>query len=190
MKALKPVDQHRKPDTDLFKQYLSFMLKGEVFGIGILNIKEIIEYGKVTSVPMVPDFIRGVINLRGSVVPVIDLARRFGKSLSQIKRRTCIVLVELSDPEGNQQVVGLMVDAVNQVLEISDADVLAAPAFGARINTRFIQGMGRVGEDFIIILKLDQILSAEDIQFLADVGDKAVIPEKPDSSGQGGEEKD
>ncbi|MBK1673094.1 hypothetical protein CKO35_07190 [Ectothiorhodospira shaposhnikovii] len=188
MKALKPVDQHRKPDADVFKQYLSFMLKGDIFGIGILNIKEIIEYGKVTSVPMVPDFIRGVINLRGSVVPVIDLARRFGKSLSQINRRSCIVLVELVDPEGDQQVVGLMVDAVNQVLEISDADVLPAPAFGARISTRFIQGMGRVGEDFVIILKLDQILSAEDIQFLADVGDKAVIAENPHAYDPGGRE--
>ncbi|MCG5514033.1 chemotaxis protein CheW [Ectothiorhodospira shaposhnikovii] len=176
MKALKPREPSADPAGDVLRQYLSFMLKGDVYAIGILHIKEIIEYDKVTSVPMVPDFIRGVINLRGAVVPVIDLARRFGKSVSQINRRTCIVLIELADAQDETHVLGLVVDAVNEVLEIADVDVLPPPAFGARIRTDFIQGMGRVGEDFVIILQLDQILSAEEMQLLSQVGELPSLP--------------
>ncbi|MCG5500937.1 chemotaxis protein CheW [Ectothiorhodospira lacustris] len=176
MKALKPREQAPDPAGDVLRQYLSFMLKGDTYAIGILHIKEIIEYDKVTSVPMVPDFIRGVINLRGAVVPVIDLARRFGKNASQINRRTCIVLVELTDAQEETHVLGLVVDAVNEVLEITDADVLAPPTFGARIRTDFIQGMGRVGEDFVIILRLDQILSSEEMQLLSQVGELPSLP--------------
>src|ERR1035441_7456611 len=103
-------------------QYLTFMLGGEVFAIGILSIKEIIEYGQLTEVPRMPGFIRGVINLRGAVVPVIDLGSRFGKQASAVSRRTCIVIIEVIHEE-EQHVVGVMVDAVNEVLDIAPNEI-------------------------------------------------------------------
>jgi purine-binding chemotaxis protein CheW len=142
-------------------QYLTFMLGGEVFAIGILSIKEIIEYGHVTTVPMMPECIRGVINLRGAVVPVIDLSARFGGKASTTTRRTCIVIVEVA-VEQERQVVGVVVDAVNEVLEIASTEIEPAPSFGTRIRTDFIRGMGKVDQHFVIILEANRVLSAED----------------------------
>ena len=147
-------------------QYLTFMLSGEVFAIGILGIKEIIEFGGLTSVPMMPDCIRGVINLRGAVVPVMDLAARFGRPGSEITKRTCIVIVE-TEHEGEQQVVGVMVDAVNAVLEIAAADIEPAPAFGARVRSDFIAGMGKVNGKFVILLATEHVLSTVEIGAMA-----------------------
>jgi purine-binding chemotaxis protein CheW len=150
------------------QQYLTFMLGGEVFAIGILHIKEIIEYGQLTSVPMMPEFIRGVINLRGAVVPVVDLASRFGGKPSPITRRSCIVILELQVEE-DTQVIGVVVDAVNEVLEIAGADIEPAPSFGTRIRTDFIQGMGKVKEKFVIILNVNNVLSADEMAQLSQV---------------------
>jgi len=147
------------------QQYLTFMLGGEVFAIGILHIKEIIEYGQLTTVPMMPEFIRGVINLRGAVVPVVDLASRFGGKPSPITRRSCIVILELQVEE-DTQVIGVVVDAVNEVLEIAGADIEPAPSFGTRIRTDFIQGMGKVKEKFVIILNVNNVLSADEMVIL------------------------
>lgn len=147
-------------------QYLTFMLGGEVFAVGILAIKEIIEYGQLTEVPRMPEFIRGVINLRGAVVPVVDLGARFGKAPTQVSRRTCIVIVEVRDGDG-YQVVGIMVDAVNEVLEIPAQNIEPPPAFGAKIRADFIAGMGKVDERFVIILNVDKVLSVDEISELA-----------------------
>ena len=147
-------------------QYLTFMLGGETFAIGILNIKEIIEYGQLTSVPMMPGFIRGVINLRGAVVPVIDLSRRFGGPGSDITRRSCIVIVE-ARVEKDTRVLGVVVDAVNAVLEISASEIEPAPAFGAKIRTDFIAGMGKIGDNFAILLNVDRVLSVEEMAALS-----------------------
>jgi purine-binding chemotaxis protein CheW len=144
------------------QQYLTFMLRGEMFAIGILHIKEIIEYGKLTSVPMLPGFIRGVINLRGAVVPVLDLASRFGGKPSEITRRSCIVILEIH-VESALQVVGVAVDAVNEVLEIGNADIEPAPRFGAKIRADFIAGMGKVDDRLVIILNVNKVLSAEEV---------------------------
>ena len=114
------------------QQYLTFVLGGETYAMGILTIKEIIEYGNITEIPRMPDFIRGVINLRGAVVPVIDLAARFGKRVTNITRRTCIVIVEVANGEETQD-IGVMVDTVNEVLDIPDNEIEPAPAFGAII---------------------------------------------------------
>ncbi|MDD3517779.1 MAG: chemotaxis protein CheW [Chromatiales bacterium] len=154
------------------EQYLTFMLQGEVFAIGILHIKEIIEYGKLTTVPMMPEFIRGVINLRGAVVPVVDLGSRFGRGRSEIDRRSCIVILELQ-AGGDTQVIGVVVDAVNEVLEIGDESITPPPAFGANIRTDFIQGMGRLEDGFVIILDVDNILSVEDLKTIGQVGELA-----------------
>jgi purine-binding chemotaxis protein CheW len=156
-------------------QYLTFMLAGETFAIGILAIKEIIEYNSLTEVPMMPACVRGVINLRGAVVPVMDLLARFGRTPSAVSKRTCIVIVELS-AGGERQVIGVVVDAVNEVLDIDAADIEPAPAFGARIRTDFIQGMGKVKGKFVILLNVDHVLSLDEISNLADVAHAAALP--------------
>lgn len=151
-------------------QYLTFMLSGEVFAIGILGIKEIIEFGGLTSVPLMPDCIRGVINLRGAVVPVIDLSARFGKSATHVTRRTCIVIVEVAggdDTQNETQVVGVMVDAVNAVLEIAPNEIEPPPSFGARLRADFMNGMGKVGGKFVIILNIHHVLSVDEMATLA-----------------------
>jgi len=151
------------------QQYLTFMLGGETYAMGILSIKEIIEYGNITEVPRMPEFIRGVINLRGAVVPVIDLGARFGKHTTAITRRTCIVIIEVANGEETQD-VGVMVDAVNEVLEISAGEIEPAPSFGANIRADFIDGMGKINGKFVIILNIHQVLSVEEMATLAGVG--------------------
>lgn len=143
-------------------QYLTFALRGEMFAIGILHIKEILEYGQLTSVPMMPEFIRGVINLRGAVVPVVDLAARFGGARSDITKRTCIVIIEVATGEG-QQDIGVVVDSVSEVLEIPAAEIEPAPTFGAKIRADFIAGMGKVNGKFVIILSVNQVLSVDEL---------------------------
>ena len=143
-------------------QYLTFMLAAETFAIGILSIKEIIEYHGLTEVPMMPPCVRGVINLRGAVVPVLDLLSRFGREPSAVTKRSCIVIVELTADDGERQVVGVVVDAVNEVMDIDPADVEPAPAFGARIRTDFIAGMGKVRGKFVILLNVDRVLSLDE----------------------------
>lgn len=157
-------------ETQEHQQYLTFMLKGEVFAIGILVIKEIIEYGQLTEVPRMPGFVRGVINLRGAVVPVVDLAARFGKDSTVIGRRTCIVIIEVVNGE-DTQVIGVMVDAVNAVLEIPPGDIEAAPNFGAKIRADFIQGMGKVEGKFVIMLNVDKVLSADELETALQAGE-------------------
>ena len=146
-------------------QYLTFSLGGEMFAVGILNVKEIIEYGHLTEIPMMPAFIRGVINLRGSVVPVIDLSARFGGRTTEVSRRTCIVIVEVSDGEMRHD-IGIMVDAVSEVLDIPGSEIEPPPSFGAKIRADFIFGMGKVNGKFVIILNIDKVLSVEEIAML------------------------
>lgn len=149
------------------QQYLTFLLGGEMFAIGILSVKEIIDYGHVTVVPMMPDCIRGVINLRGAVVPVIDLARRFASRSSAITRRSCIIIVEAENGQGGErQDVGVIVDAVSEVLEIHPDQIEPPPAFGVKIRTDFIAGMGKVEGRFVIILNVGTVLSLEDLAVL------------------------
>ncbi|NTV09901.1 MAG: chemotaxis protein CheW [Zoogloea sp.] len=151
-------------------QYLTFLLGGEMYAVGILNVKEIIEYGTLTEIPMVPSFIRGVINLRGAVVPVIDLSARFGARQTTIARRTCIVIVELRQEDGTRQDVGIMVDAVNEVVDIPDSEIEPAPAFGINIRTDFIEGMGKVAGKFVVLLNICHVLSIDELTMLASVG--------------------
>lgn len=143
-------------------QYLTFMLASEIFAIGILAIKEIIEYHNLTEVPMMPISVRGVINLRGSVVPVMDLLSRFGRTPSAITKRSCIVIVEVETGD-ERQVIGMVVDAVNEVLDIAPADIEPPPTFGARIRSDFIHGMGKVKGKFVILLNVNHVLSLDEI---------------------------
>ena len=157
-------------------QYLTFIIGGEMFAISILGIKEIIEYGNLTTVPMMPDFIRGVINLRGAVVPVVDLSARFGRATSEVTRRSCIVIIEVESGEEKQD-VGVVVDSVSEVLEISAAEIEPAPSFGAKIRADFISGMGKVDGQFVIILNANRVLSVDEMASLSGAGGTEVITE-------------
>jgi purine-binding chemotaxis protein CheW len=149
-------------------QYLTFVLAGEMFAVGLHVVKEIIEYGAVTAVPMMPNFIRGVINLRGSVVPVVDLAVRFSQRQSTLTKKTCIVIIE-TEIDGERQTVGAVVDAVNAVIDISRQQIEPPPSFGVSVRTDFIEGMAHVDGRVIVILHAPKVLSAEDLSILAQI---------------------
>ena len=151
---------------NMIQQYLTFVLGREIFALNILNVKEIIEYGQLTEVPKMPVFIRGVINLRGAVVPAIDMAARFDKPSAQITRKTCIVIIEVAHT-GGTQVVGVMVDAVNEVVDIESGNIEPAPSFGANIRADFIEGMGKIDGKFVIILNVNNVLSMDEVAALA-----------------------
>ena len=166
-----PLMANSASSTVDIQQYLTFLLSGEMYAVGILNVKEIIEYGQLTEIPMMPAFIRGVINLRGAVVPVIDLAARFGGQRTETSRRTCIVIIELVHDEEHHD-IGVVVDAVSEVLEVSSADIEPAPSFGAKIRADFIAGMGKIAGKFVIILDIQKVLSVDEIASLATVSDR------------------
>ncbi len=151
-------------------QYLTFMLGGETFAIGILATKEIIEYHGLTTVPMMPACVRGVINLRGAVVPVVDLAARFLRDPSKATRRTCIVIVEVEGDAGRQD-VGVIVDAVNEVIDIPACDVEPVPALGTSIRSEFIRGMGKVNGRFVILLDPKHVLSVDELATLTEAAE-------------------
>ena len=159
------------------QQYLVFSLCGEAFAIGIRSIKEIIEFGQLTEVPMMPDLVRGVINLRGAVVPVVDLAVRFGRAPTEVARRTCIVIIEIESQPGEAQTIGVIVDAVTEVLDIPPQDIEPPPSFGARIRSDFIEGMGKVGGKFVILLDMGHALSIDELSdIVGSVDDAARSP--------------
>lgn len=157
------------------QQYLTFMLGEEMFAIGILVIREIIEYGYLTVVPMAPPFIRGVINLRGAVVPVIDMARRFDRKPGAVSNRTCIVIIEI-ETDHDHQVMGVVVDAVSEVLEIPLQDIEPPPQFGSHIREDFIAGMAKVDGRFVVLLDVNRVLCAREVTvsaWLGQEGEKA-----------------
>ena len=143
-------------------QYLTFSLAGEEYAVGVLSVKEIIEHEVVTRVPKAPVWIRGVINLRGGVVPVVDLAVKLGLPASPITKRTCIVIVEAS-LNGERALMGVMADSVDQVVEIPPHDVAPPPAFGMRMRIDYLRGMARAGRGFVLLLDIDRVLSAEEL---------------------------
>ncbi len=158
------------------RQYLTFMLGGEMFSISILCIKEIIWYANLTEVPMMPECIRGVINLRGAVVPVMDLSARFGKPSTPVTKSTCIVIVEVeTQAEGEHQNMGVVVDSVQAVLEIPSSEIEPAPSFGAKIRPDFIEGIGKVNGKFVILLNVNRVLSAEEIGQMGQVAATADV---------------
>ncbi len=146
-------------------QYLTYLLGKEMFAMKIVRIKEIIEFGEITSIPLMPAFISGVINLRGAVVPVIDLALRFGRAASQIGRRTCIVIIESWFGESKQD-IGIVVDAVSAVLEIPLDQIANTPHFGTQLRADFILGMAKIAGRFVVILDIDQVLSIDEMSQL------------------------
>jgi len=143
-------------------QYLTFFVGKEEYAIGILRVKEIIEHGVITSVRGTPPFVRGVINLRGSVVPVIDLAVKFGIGATEVTNRTCNIIVEV-ELEGEKTVMGVMADAVSQVMDMTRQDIEEPPPFGTKVRVDYLLGMGKAGKKFILILDIDKVLSTSEL---------------------------
>ena len=154
-------------------QYLTFMMANEMFAVGILAVSEILEYQSVTEVPMMPSYVRGIMNRRGAAVPVIDLLVRFGKPSSAVGPRTCIVIVEFGSAD-RRRILGIVVDAVNAVIDISAAEIEPPPDFGAHIRRDFIQGMGRIDDKFVVLLDLEHVLSQEELNTVP-MGSEAAI---------------
>lgn len=159
-------------------QFLSFRIAGEVYAIDLLNLREIVDYGNLTLVPMMPDFIRGVINLRGSVVPVVDLAIRFGGQSANTTKWTSIIIVEVINESENEKMdIGIIVDSVDKVLDITPGDIESPPSFGAKIRTDFIKGMGKVNGKFIVLLDVGNVLSIEELSMVGEVKTRAKEPD-------------
>jgi len=146
-------------------KFLTFTLADEEYGIGILKIKEIIGMMPITSVPQTPDFVKGVINLRGKVIPVVDLRRRFGMKAIDYTERTCIIVVEIQGETG-MVMIGIVVDSVSEVLNIKREDIEETPTFGTRLNTDYILGMAKIEGGVKILLDIDRVLSAEEAAML------------------------
>ncbi len=149
------------------QQYLTFMIGGEEYAISLLKVKEIIEYDTVTHVPKTPEWIRGVINLRGSVVPVIDLAVKFRQAPSVAGKLTCIVITEVQSGD-EAAVMGIMADAVRQVIDLKPQDVEEPPAFGTRVKVDYLLGMARAGKKFCLLLDTEKVLSTDELLELPD----------------------
>jgi purine-binding chemotaxis protein CheW len=146
-------------------KYLTFRLGEEEFGLEILKVQEIIQLQSITRVPRTPDYVRGVINLRGKVIPVVDLRLKFGLLRAQDTERTCIVVVQIRHADG-VVVMGTIIDEVREVLDIPGASIEDAPSFGASIETEFILGMGKIGQSVKILLDIDKVLSGQEINHI------------------------
>src|SRR6266404_5829165 len=149
------------------QQYLTFMIGREEYAVSLLKVKEIIEYDSVTEVPKTPEWIRGVINLRGSVVPVIDLAVKFRQAPSVAGKLTCIVITEV-ESEGEATVMGIMADSVRQVIDLKPQEIEEPPSFGTRVKVDYLLGMARAGKKFCLILDTEKVLSTDELLELPD----------------------
>lgn len=154
-----------KTMADREGKYLTFTLADEEYGIGILKIKEIIGIMPITSVPQTPEFVKGVINLRGKVIPVMDLRLRFGLEEIEYTERTCIIVVEIAGQSG-AVMIGIVVDAVSEVLNIKGEDIEDAPTFGTKLNTEYISGMAKMEGGVKILLDIDHVLTREETAML------------------------
>jgi purine-binding chemotaxis protein CheW len=159
-------------------QYLSFSLRGTEYAVGILKVKEILQHEQTTRVPSTPKSVRGVINLRGQVVPVVDLAAKFGLGETATTRLTCILIVEAL-VEGTPTVVGVLADSVQEVIELGKDDIEPTPAFGTQVKVDFLLGVGKIGKRFVLLLDLDRVISADEKEFAREVAAGGVPAEAP-----------
>jgi purine-binding chemotaxis protein CheW len=159
------------------KPYLTFKLDEEIFAVDVSKVREVLELNKITKVPRTPDFMSGVINLRGSVVPVIDLRLKFKMSKTEKTIDTCIIVMEIS-LESENLIMGCLADSVQEVFEIEPKDIEPAPKIGTKLNSEFIKGMGKKEDTFIMILNIDKIFSSEELEILQDTGDTGLTETK------------
>lgn len=150
-------------------QYLTFKLADETFALDVSKVREILEFSAITKVPQTPKFMRGVINLRGSVVPVIDLRLNFGMACTEQTVDTCIIVVEV-ELDGESIILGALADSVEEVMEMEPDQIEPAPHIGTKLNTDFIKGMGKLDNEFVIILDIDKVFSSEEIALVTAAG--------------------
>jgi len=163
------------------RQYLSFKLDEEEFALDISKVREVLDFTKITKVPQTPDFMKGVINLRGAVVPVVDLNRKFGIKDTEKTVNTRIIIGEISI-EGDETVLGVLADSVHEVMDIEPENIEPAPRIGTRLNTDFIKGMGRRDEEFVMILDIDKVFSSDDLSMVNLAGQTHVNAEAIESA--------
>ncbi|MCG8336610.1 MAG: chemotaxis protein CheW [Proteobacteria bacterium] len=158
------------PGITQTSQYLTFVLDKEIYAININQVREVLDFTKTTRVPRMPPFIKGVINLRGGVVPVVDLRLKFGMAAEEQTVDTCIIIIEVSI-EDSQTLLGIMADSVQEVMSMEPDQIEPAPKIGTRLKTEFIKGLGKRNDDFIIILDSDKVFSAEELTIVQEVED-------------------
>jgi purine-binding chemotaxis protein CheW len=159
-------------DSTEMNQYLSFKLGEEVFALDIDKVREVMDFTSATKVPQTPDFMRGVINLRGNVVPVVDLRCKFGMKLTEKTVNTCVIITEV-ELDGETAVLGCMADSVQEVLDLEAGQIEPPPRIGMKLNTDFIRGMGKQNEQFIMILDIDRVFSEGELSLVESVVDQA-----------------
>jgi len=164
-------------------QYLTFLTAGEEYAVNIGKVKEIVQYEAVTSVPNTPRWIRGVTNLRGEVVPVVDLAVKFGLADSRISKFSCIIITEVLF-QGENLTMGVLADSVSQVIELTADDIEATPSFGTRVKTEYLLGMGPLGRKFCLILDIDKVLSADEFLAMTESANKEASSPEPIAQAQ------
>ncbi len=152
-------------------QYLTFTLAEEVFALDIAKVREVLDFTTVTKVPQTPEFMRGVINLRGNVVPVVDMRLKFGMAMTEKTVNTCVIIVEIGI-DGESTVLGAMADSVQEVLDLEPEQIEPAPRIGTKLNTDFIRGMGKRDESFVIILDIDKVFSAAELELTQGYGEE------------------
>lgn len=150
-------------------QYLTFKLDEEVFALDISTVREVLDFTKITKVPQTPDFMLGVINLRGSVMPVVDMRLKFGLSRTEPTVNTCIIIVEI-ELDGEVTLLGALVDSVQEVIELDPEHIEPPPRIGTRLNTKFIKGMGKQDERFLIIVEIDKVFSVDELAIAQEIG--------------------
>ncbi len=161
-------------------QYLAFKLGSEVYAVDVAKVREILDYPPITKVPRTPEFMRGVINLRGSVVPVVDMRLKFGMSMTEKSVNTCIVVVEAL-VENELTTIGALADSVQEVVELDPSSIEPPPKIGSRLKVEFLKGMGKIGENFLMILDIDKVFSSSEMMMVkeaASVGKDLVEPDK------------
>jgi purine-binding chemotaxis protein CheW len=158
-------------------QYLTFKLDDEVFALDIGKVREVLDFTSITKVPRTPEFMRGVINLRGSVVPVVDLRLKFGMSMTEKTVNTCIIITEVT-VDNETTVLGALADSVQEVLDLEPGHIEPAPKIGTRLNTEFIRGMGKRDNNFIIILDIDKIFSVSELAVVQATQTEAQAPKE------------
>jgi purine-binding chemotaxis protein CheW len=152
------------------QQYVTFELNKEEYAVDAVNVREIIELSQTTKVPHLPEFFKGVINLRGTIIPVMDMKQKFGMDHGADQKHTCVIVTEFSGG-----VMGLVVDAVSDVLHMPQESISATPSFGTKVRTDFIKGMGRVGERLVIMLDIDRVLTEEEASLANEIAEKQAV---------------
>lgn len=157
-------------------QYLTFKLDQETYALDITQVREVLDFSEITKVPRMPDFMRGVINLRGGVVPVVDLRLKFGMSRTEKTVDTCVIIIDLAI-EGETTLLGALADSVQEVMTMEPDQIVPPPKIGTRLNTEFIKGMGKKNDEFVIIIDIDRIFSLDEVASFQGAEDAQVLKE-------------